>query len=92
MTNTRAQRTKDRETLKKSTDKHTNDRSHEHNRRSTKGEDSPNKIPKQRPPEQDLHKILSPKMPREQARSRNCGEASTEYHDHGGKASVRVEE
>ena len=68
MTNTRAQRTKDRETLKKSTDKHTNGRSHEHNRRSTKREDTPNLPPKQRPPgELNLHKedILPPKMPRE---------------------------
>ena len=34
-------------------------------RRSTEGEDSPHKPPKQKPPEElDLHKKLSPKMPR----------------------------
>ena len=35
------------------------------NRRNTEGEDTLNKPPKQRPPEElDLHKKLSPKMPR----------------------------
>ena len=50
------------------------------NRKNTKGEDTPNKPPRQRPPEeQDLHKILSPKMARESKNeAQDGGKASTE--------------
>jgi len=51
---------------------------------------------KQRPPEElNLHEEdkLSPKMPRESKdEAQNGGKASTEKHDHNGKASARVEE
>ena len=83
LANTRAQRTKDKETLKKEYR-----RIHEmavattqqaDNRRST-GEDTLNKPPRQRPSEeQDLHKILSPKMARESKNeAQDGGKASTE--------------
>ena len=84
MTNTRIQRTKDKKILKKkyrqTYEMAIATNTIGDNRKSTKGEDTPNKPPNQRPPEeQDLHEILSPKMLRESKHeARDGGQTSTE--------------